>query len=119
MSLRKRCSADVPALLTDNTANPFYCPSSPRCDHPWHYDFRVNRRRYRASTETADKQKAKNIEAKERSRILDGRHGIRRQPDITFRAFGELYLRDYSEPNKRSADRDARSLTFSIARLVR
>ena len=34
-------------------------------------DFRVNRRRYRGTTETADKQKAKDYEAKERSRILN------------------------------------------------
>ena len=33
----------------------------------------MNGRRYRSTTETADKQKAKDIEAKERSRILDGR----------------------------------------------
>ena len=44
-----------------------------------HYDFRVNGRRYRAGTEIADKPKAKNIEARERGRILEGRHGIRRQ----------------------------------------
>src|SRR5262245_13396126 len=40
----------------------------------------------------SDKQKAKDIEAKERTKILEGRHGIRRQPDITFRAFAETYV---------------------------
>ena len=93
MSLRKRC--------------PPSCLTRPKCDHPWFYNFRVNRRRYRASTETADKQRAKDIEAKERSRILEGRHGIRRQPDITFRAFAEIYLRDHARLHKWSADRDA------------
>ena len=105
MSLRKRCSLDLPAHL-DGEPNPLHCPTSPRCDHHWHYDFRVNRHRYRGTTETADKQKAKDIEAKERTRILEGRHGIRRQPDITFKAFSGTYLRDHAEPNKRSADRD-------------
>ena len=60
MSLYKRCSPDVPAVLTDGTPNPFHCAKSPACEHPWHYDFRVNRRRYRASTETANKGQAKN-----------------------------------------------------------
>jgi integrase len=105
MSLRKRCSPTFPALL-DGQVNPLHCPTSPRCDHHWHYDFRVNGHRYRNTTETADKQKAKDIEAKERSRILEGRHGIRRQPDITFKAFTGTYLRDHAELHKRSVDRD-------------
>ena len=106
MSLRKRCSRDLPPLLPSGEQNPLHCPTSPRCDHFWHYDIRVNRRRYRASCETADKQRAKDIEAKERTRILEGRHGIRRLPDITFRKFSETYLKDHADLHKRSADRD-------------
>ena len=90
MSLRKRCG----------------CPASPRCQHPWHYYFRVNGRRYRAFTETVNKHQARNIEARERARILDGKHGIRRQPDITFREFATVYLRDHAELHKRSVARD-------------
>lgn len=101
MSLRKRCSRDV--YLDDDTPNPLHCATSPRCDHYWHYDFRVNGRRHRASTETADKHKARDIEAKERARILDGRHGIRRQPDITFRAFAKEYMQTHAIPNKRAS----------------
>ncbi len=104
MSISKRCSRDQ--LLDDGTPNPFFCETSPRCEHVWHYYFRVNGRRYRASTETADKRQAQNIEARERSRILDGRHGIRRQPDVTFKAFAEIYLRDHADLHKRSAKRD-------------
>src|SRR5688572_16750752 len=106
MSLRKRCSRDVPPLLAGGEPNPLHCPTSPRCDHFWHYDIRVNRRRYRASCETSDKQRAKDIEAKERTRILEGRHGIRRLPDITVRKFSETYLKDHADLHKRSADRD-------------
>jgi integrase len=105
MSLRKRCSRTEAATLTDGSANPLHCSASPRCDHYWHYDFRVNGRRYRASTETADKHKARDIEAKERTRILDGRHGIRRQPDITFNAFAAEYLKTHSLPNKKPSTR--------------
>jgi hypothetical protein len=97
MSLRKRCGHYLPPLLPGGQHNPLHCPTSPRCEHFWHYDFRVNSRRYRASTDTADKQKAKDIEAKERTKILEGRHGIRRQPDITFRAFAETYINDHAE----------------------
>ncbi len=104
MSTYKRCSPDE--LLEDGTPNPFLCASSPRCEHDWHYYFRVNGRRYRASTETANKRQAENIEARERSRILDGRHGIRRQPDITFKAFADIYLRDHADLHKKSAKRD-------------
>jgi integrase len=106
MSLRKFCGPTLPATLNDGTANPLHCSSSPNCDHHWFYDFRVNRKRYRNTTETANKQDAKKIEAKERSRILDGRHGIRQQPDITFRAFAATYVDDYAEQHKRSVDRD-------------
>jgi hypothetical protein len=106
LSLRKRCGQDVERVLDDGTPNPFHCETSPRCEHHWHYDFRVNGRRYRNTTETADKQKAKNYEAKERSRILDGRHGIRRLPDITFTQFSDTYLKDHAELHKRSVDRD-------------
>jgi len=106
MSLRKRCSRTEPPLLSTGERNPDCCATSPRCEHYWFYDFRVNGRRYRSTTETADKQKAKDIEAKERSRILDGRHGIRRQPDITFRVFADTYLKDHADLHKRSADRD-------------
>ena len=77
MSLRKRCNPDQPRMLPDGTPNTLHCQKSPRCDHYWFADFRVNGRRYRVTTETADKGKARDIEAKERSRILDGRHGIR------------------------------------------
>jgi hypothetical protein len=69
------------------------------------YYFRVNRRRYRASTETHDKHQAQGIEARERARILDGRHGIRRQPDITFKRFAEIYLRDHPDLHKRRTGR--------------
>jgi len=106
MSLRKRCSPRERPTLTDGAPNPLYCEKSPRCEHHWFYDFRVNGRRYRATTETADKSQAKNIEAKERNRVLEGRHGIRRQPDITFRSFAETYLTDHAELHKRSVDRD-------------
>jgi integrase len=101
MSLRKRCSQDEPPALKDGAVNPLHCANSPRCDHHWHYDFRVNGRRYRSTTETADKHKARDIEAKERSRILEGRHGIRRLPEITFRAFANEYVKTHSLPNKK------------------
>src|SRR2546427_4586838 len=104
MSIYKRCSRDD--VLEDGSPNPFPCFTAPRCEHHWHYYFRVNGRRYRASTETADKRQAQNIEARERARILDGRHGIRRQPDITFKAFAETYLCDHADLHKRSAKRD-------------
>ena len=106
MSLRKRCSRAESLTLADGSQNPLHCDTSPRCDCHWFYDFRVNGRRYRSTTETADKHQAKNIEARERSRILDGRHGIRRQPDITFKAFAATYLTDHAELHKRSVDRD-------------
>jgi hypothetical protein len=104
MSLRKRCSRDK--ALPDGSPNLLCCPTSPKCDHHWFYDFRVNRKRYRETTETSDKQRAKDIEARERAKILEGRHGIRRQPDITFKQFTETYLRDHAELHKRSVDRD-------------
>jgi integrase len=110
MSLRKRCSRTEPAIARDGTPNPMYCSTSPRCEHHWHYDFRVNGQRYRNTTETDDKHKARDIESRERSRILEGRHGIRRQPDITFRQFAEIYMRDHSDVHKRSAERDRYTL---------
>jgi hypothetical protein len=94
MSVYKRCSRA--RFLDDGSTNPWFCETSPRCEHHWHYAFRLNGRRYRASTETRDKRQAENIEARERSRFLDGRHGIRRQPDITFNDFAKIYLRDHS-----------------------
>src|SRR5262245_45829283 len=42
------------------------------------------------------------IEARERAKVLEGRHGIRRLPDITFRAFADTYLKDHAELHKRS-----------------
>jgi hypothetical protein len=84
MSLQKRGSRTAPTTI-DKKPNSLHCEASPRRDHYWHYGFRVNGHLYRASTETSDKNKARDIEARERSRILDGRHGIRRQADITFK----------------------------------
>jgi integrase len=77
-----------------------------RCEHPWWYRFRLNSRNYRATTKTALKRQAFDIEARERARILEGRHGIRRLPDITFREFAKTYLRDHAELHKRSVERD-------------
>ena len=65
MSLYKRCRCD-----------------GWRCDHPWWYRFRLNGRNYRATTQTALKRQAHDIEARERGRILEGRHGIRRQLSV-------------------------------------
>ncbi len=104
MSICKRCSRDE--RLPDGTPNPQYCPTSPKCDHDWHYDFRLRGHRYRASTETSDKRQAQNIEAAERTRILEGHHGIRRLPDITFAKFADVYLTDHADLHKRSATRD-------------
>src|SRR5215211_829917 len=100
MSVSKRCSRE--RVLKDGTPNPWFCETSPRCEHHWHYYFRVNGRRSRASTETHDKRQAQDIEARERSRMLDGRHGIRRQPDITFKEFATVYLRDHADLHKKS-----------------
>ncbi len=102
MGLRKRCSRHVRPVLRSGTPNPAYCSASPRCEHPWHYDFRVNHQRYRASTETADKHRARDIEARERARILEGRHGIRRQPDITLRRFWPIYRDTYARVHHRA-----------------
>ncbi len=77
-----------------------------RCAHPWWYRFRLNSRNYRATTKTGLKRQALDIEARERARILEGRHGIRRLPDITFREFAKTYLRDHAELHKRSVERD-------------
>ena len=75
MSLYKRCG----------------CPDT-RCDHVWWYRFRLNGRTYRATSQTTLKRQALDIEARERSRLLEGSHGIRRQQDVSFRAFGAVYL---------------------------
>ena len=99
-SLRKECGPNFAE------GHPKHCKSSPKCEHNWFYDFRVNRRRYRATTETANKQEAKKFAAKERSRTLEGRRGIRQQSDITFKTFANTYLTDYAEQHKRSVDRD-------------
>ena len=104
MSVRKFCSPALPG------EHPLHCSSSSQCEHHWFYDFRVNQKRYRQTTETPNKQLAKSIEAKERSRVLEGRHQIRRQPDITFRAFAETYIRDHATVNKRSVERDEQIL---------
>ena len=113
VSLNKRCSRAL------ETADPLHCATSPRCEHHWHYDFRVNGRRYREHD--GDRRQAagaRTSRRSERSRILDGRHGIRRQPDITFRAFAETYLRDHAELHKRSVDRD-REILKVLNRVVR
>jgi len=115
MSLVKRCSGSVAQTLPDGTANPLFCPDSPKCEHHWHYVFHVNGRRYRASTETHLKNLAEQIEARERARILEGRHGIRRIPDVTFAQFAKLYLSDHADLHKRTADRD-REILKSLER---
>src|SRR5688572_20180328 len=100
MSLRKFCGPSFPE------SHALRCVASPKCEHHWFYDFRVNRRRYRATTDTNDKQQAKKIEAAERTKILEGRHSIRQLPDIPFRQFATTYLEDYSAVTKRSVQRD-------------
>lgn len=92
--------------MPDGAVNPLHCPRSPRCQHNWFADFRVNGKRYRVSTSTHDKGLATKIEATERTRILEGKHGIRRQRDVSFREAAKLYLANYAEQHKRSASRD-------------
>jgi integrase len=104
MSLRKRCSRTP--TLRNGSPNPLYCETSPKCDHYWFYDFRLAGRRYRDTTETSDKHQARNIESRERSRILDGRHGIQTLAPITFEKFAELYLQHHATLHKRSVARD-------------
>jgi integrase len=104
VSVFKRCSR-IPSRK-DGTPNPLFCPTSPACDHHWWYRFRLNGRNYRATTQTALKRQALDVEARERSRLLEGRHGIRRQPDITFKGFAATYLKDHAELHKRSVERD-------------
>jgi integrase len=53
-----------------------------------------------------DKRKAEDIEAKERSRLLGGRHGIEHRQEIMFAKFAEIYITDHSELYKRSVARD-------------
>ncbi len=93
MSLYKRCNCD-----------------GWHCEHPWWYRFRLNGRNYRATTQTALKRQAGDIEARERSRILEGRHGIRRQPDILFRTFASDYLDGSKADKTASSDRRDREI---------
>jgi integrase len=81
------------------------CPDA-RCNHVWWYRFRLNGRTYRATSQTTRKRQALDIEARERSRLLEGSHGIRRPQDVSFRAFGAVYMKDHADLHKRSADRD-------------
>jgi integrase len=99
MSLYKRCN----------------CPDA-RCEHPWHYRFRVNGRPYRATTQTALKRQAADIEARERSRVLEGRHGIRRQPDILFRDYATHYLEASKADKTISSDRRDREIVTVLNR---
>ena len=104
MSLRKRCSQTESATLRTGDPNPLHCATSPRCAHHWHYDFRVNSRRYRATTETADKHLARDIEATERTKILDGR----RHPPATGHHISAI-RRDVSEGSRRPEQEERRS----------
>jgi integrase len=85
---------------------PSIAQPSPKCGHHWHYSFNVQRRRHRGTTETADKQQAKNIEARERSRILDGKHGIRRESHISFVDFAKKYSTTHLDVEKRPSTQD-------------
>ena len=73
--LRKFSSQSAPIVLEDGRPNPLHCSASPACNHHWFYDFRVNRRRYRNTTETATKQEAKN--SRRRSAFEFSRDGTR------------------------------------------
>lgn len=106
MSLRKFCSPTAPATTKTGEANPLRCSSSPDCSHHWYFDFRMHGRRYRQTTNTANKQEAKKIEARDRSKVLDGHYDIRRVPDVAFSTFAATYLQDHAELNKR--DKGAR-----------
>jgi hypothetical protein len=68
MSLHKRCSKD--ARLDDGRPNPNHCPTSPHCDHVWHYYFAIDGQRYRGSTQTADKTEAQETERRARAEAL-------------------------------------------------
>ena len=109
MSLRKRCSRTEPPTLADGTPNPLHCATSPRCEHHWHYDFRINGRATANTTETADKHKARDIEAKERTRILEGQA---RHPPAAGHHVPRSSRRSTSATmptlHKRSAERDGR-----------
>ena len=109
MTLYKRCNPSARPTLRDGSPNPFNCASSPKCEHPWHYRFSVHLIRYRETTETHQKNLAEQIEAKERTRLVEGRHQIRREPDVTFRAFGEMYLRDHAICTRRPPSETERS----------
>ena len=86
------------------------------CEHPWRYRFRLNGRNYRATTQTALKRQAGDIEARERSRILEGRHGIRRQPDILFRDHAAHYLEASKADKTVSLDRRDREIVKVLVR---
>jgi integrase len=87
-----------------------------RCGHSWWYRFRLNRRNYRATTETHLKQQAADVEARERSRILEGRHGIRRQPDIRFSEFAAYWLDASKSDKTESSDKRDREIVKVLNR---
>jgi hypothetical protein len=89
-----------------------------RCEHPWWYRFKINRQNHRATTETALKRQAIDIEASERRRILEGRHGIRRQPDIRFRDYAHHYLDASAGDKTTTSDRRDREIVAVLNRYV-
>ena len=84
MALRKRCSPTDLPTLPDGNANPFCCLSRRDATTSGTDDFRVNRRRYRATTETADKQKARTSKQRNAVGFWTVQQSIRRTPDVTF-----------------------------------
>lgn len=72
----------------------------------WHYDFSINKRRYRGPLPGATtKQQATKAEAQVRLSVQEGRYG-QHEKASTFSAFvSEVYL-PWSKLNKRSARND-------------
>ena len=107
MGLRKRCNPDEAPTPTGGDPDPLVlhnlaavrAPLALRLSSQWPPPSKHHGHRRQAP-------EVRDIEAKERTRILEGKHGIRRQPDITFRQFAEIYLRDHADLHKPTADRD-------------
>jgi hypothetical protein len=86
MSLFKRCK----------------CPDATRCRHPYHYHFKLHRRRHFGTTKTANRQLAERIATTRRAAALEDREGLRKPNPILLTEHVTAYVAHTAKANRSS-----------------
>lgn len=92
-----------------------HCADRRRCQHAFHYHFKLHKQRFFGSTKTANRTLAERIASKRRVAVLEGREGLKQPTPIKLSVHVTAYVAHTVKANRSAPAKDDRVLKAFLA----